>query len=110
MRAGETASTLYNRGHALIQNDRFEEAIQQLNGAIKLDPTMSLAYNARGYAHMRLRQYQEASSDFDIAIMINPEYANAYLNRSSARRLTADIAGANADAAKVKELAAKAAK
>jgi tetratricopeptide (TPR) repeat protein len=106
----ETASTLYKRGHAYIQDDRFEEAIEQLNGAIKLDPAMSLAYNARGYAHMRMLQYQEALSDFDVAIMLNPDYANAYMNRSSARRLTANITGADADAAKLKELTAKAAR
>ena len=75
-----------------------------------MDPSMPLAYNARGYAHYRLKQYPEAMADYDKAILLNPAYVNAYQNRSVARRMTGDAAGADADAAKAKELASKSAK
>jgi tetratricopeptide (TPR) repeat protein len=97
------AAELHARGRRLLAEERFAEAIQQLGQAIKLDPSLSLAYNARGYALFRLRRYTEAIKDFDEAIRLNPKYANAYLNRSAARRMTGDKAGAEADQVKARE-------
>jgi tetratricopeptide (TPR) repeat protein len=54
-----------------------------------------------------LKHYDEALADFNAAILINPGYANAFLNRSAARRASGDAAGADADAVKARELAAK---
>ena len=92
-------------GRQLLQNGNFPKAIETLTQAIQLDPRFSLAYNARGFAHYRLKQYKEAIADYDEAIKLNPSYANAYLNRSAARRSAGDKAGADADAAKAKGLA-----
>jgi tetratricopeptide (TPR) repeat protein len=97
----------YKRGFALLQEDQIPEAIEQLDSALKLDPTLAVAYNARGYARYRLRQYDRALTDFDAAIRLNPDYANAYQNRSYARRAMKDNAGADADAAKAHDLTAK---
>jgi tetratricopeptide (TPR) repeat protein len=107
---GETAAAFYRRGHALVQEEHFADAIPELDQALKLDPTLALAYNARGYANFRLKHLSQALADFDVAILLNPAYANAFQNRSAARRASGDAAGAEADAAKVRELAAKPAK
>jgi tetratricopeptide (TPR) repeat protein len=107
---GQNAMAFYRRGFALVQDEHFAEAIEQLEAALKLDPTMALAYNARGYAHSRLKQYPEALSDFDVAILLNPAYANAYLNRSTARRASGNAAGADSDLAKARELTPKSGK
>jgi tetratricopeptide (TPR) repeat protein len=69
-----------------------------------LDPALSLALNARGFAYFRLKQYAEAIADFDQAIRLNPSYVNALINRSAARRASGDHAGADADQAKAREL------
>jgi Flp pilus assembly protein TadD len=91
-------------GRKSIQDGKFAEAIEQLSGAIRLDPTSARAYNARGYAHMRLKHFADAVSDFDNAIRLDPNYVNAYQNRAAARRGLDDTAGSDADLAKAREL------
>ena len=88
----------------MIASGKYAEAIDLLSKALKLDPTMTLAFNARGYAHLLLRQVPEALADFNEAIRINPGYVNAYQNRATARRLSGDKAGADADDARFAEL------
>ncbi len=78
-------------------------AIDQFTAALKLDPSLSLAYNARGYCHFKLKHFAEAMKDFDEAIRLNANYANAYMNRSALKRVLGDKAGAEADQAKARE-------
>jgi tetratricopeptide (TPR) repeat protein len=99
-----SAAEYQARGRKLLQEDRYQEAIEPLTEALKLDPALSLALNARGYAHFRLKQYPQALADFDQAIRLNPSYLNAYVNRGAARRAAGDKAGADADQAKARGL------
>ena len=87
-----------------MQDEHWAEAIEQFTEALKLNPSYALAYNGRGWAHFRLKHCAEAISDFDHAILINPSYANAFLNRSAAKRSCGNLAGADDDQAKAKEL------
>ncbi len=72
---------------------------------MQTDPSLSLAFNARGYAYLRLKQYAKAISDFDRAIQLNPEYVNAYSNRAAAKKAAGDKPGADADLTKIRTLA-----
>ena len=92
-------------GRKMIQDGHFQEAIGLLTEAVKLDPFFAAAYNARGYAELRLKRYTEAIADFDQAIRINPAYANAYTNRAVARRASGDKAGAESDTTAAQKLA-----
>jgi len=73
-------------GRKLIQEAKFAEAIEQLSAAIRLDATSARAYNARGYAQMRLKHFAGAIADFDNAIRLDPNYVNAYQNRAARQR------------------------
>jgi len=92
------------QGRKLIQEDKFAEAIKMLSEAVKLDPYLATAFNARGYCYSRLKQYKEALADFDEALKLNPAYGNAYTNRATALRAAGDKAGADADQAKARDL------
>jgi outer membrane protein OmpA-like peptidoglycan-associated protein len=100
----KAAAIHQGRGRKLMQEERFEDAIQEFSEAVTLNPSLALAYNGRGYAYYRLKNYQAASGDFDAAIRLDPVYANAYLNRSLCRRALGDKAGAATDAAKARDL------
>jgi tetratricopeptide (TPR) repeat protein len=80
-----------------MKEGKFAEAIPLLDEALRQEPGHALALNARGFCQLRLRQIDAAIADFTAAIQINPGYANAFLNRSAARRLAGDAAGAKAD-------------
>jgi len=99
-----TAAEYQQMGRKLIQEERFAEAIEPLSQAVKLDPFLATAFNARGYAHYRLKKLPQAIADFDQAIKLNPLYGNAYTNRSGAKRAAGDKAGADADQAKARDL------
>ena len=83
------------------------EAVVELNEAIRLKPDSPHAYNARGYAYLRLKEYKRAITDFDQAIRLDPLYGNAYHNRGVARRASGDREGAEADLAKEREFGAR---
>jgi len=100
----KAAATHQARARKLVQEERYEDAIQEFTEAVTLNPSLALAYNGRGYANFRLRNYQAAIIDFDAAIRLDPVYANAYLNRSACRRALGDKPGAVADAAKARDL------
>ena len=92
------------KGRQFIQDEKFAEAAEAFTQAVKLDPYLATAWNARGYCYSRLRKWKEAIADFDEALKLNPVYGNAYTNRATARRALGDKAGADVDAAKARDL------
>lgn len=105
-----TAGYYYAQGRELNEHEKFDEAVKAFDVAIKLNPKDALAFNARGYAYLRLRYYESAVADFSEAIRLNPDYANAYWNRSAAKKAAGDNAGAREDfkrAAQLESVAAR---
>jgi tetratricopeptide (TPR) repeat protein len=91
-------------GKQYMDQGKFPEAIIVLTQAVNLDLTSAVAFNSRGYAHLRTRALGPAISDFSAAIRINPYYANAYWNRGIARRLQGDESGGRQDMQKATSL------
>jgi tetratricopeptide (TPR) repeat protein len=98
------AAKLYAEGRQLIETGRLPEAIGALTDAIALDPSLSRAFNSRGYARLLSKSYTLAVSDFTEAIRLNPLYGNAYHNRAIARRHSGDQVGAGEDEAEAARL------
>jgi lipoprotein NlpI len=70
----------YNRGFYFVQEKKFEEALNDINKTIELDPEYSAAYNVRGNIFNNAKRHAEALDDFNKAIALNPN-ASAYNNR-----------------------------
>jgi tetratricopeptide (TPR) repeat protein len=77
------ASTWNNKGNALGNLGRYEEAIEHFDKAIELDPNNAYAWNNKGLALGNLGKHQEAIEHCDKAIELAPKYADAWYNRAS---------------------------
>ena len=74
-----------------------DDAIQQLDEAIRLNPEFARAYSSRGYVYYQEGDYVKALSDFDEAIRLNPQFALAYLHRGCAYRESEELRKAVSD-------------
>lgn len=72
------ASDFRNEGYDFIQKAEYQNALQSLNKAIKLNPMDSNSYYYRGYALMRLKDYNNAIMDLEKSTILTPSFANAY--------------------------------
>jgi tetratricopeptide (TPR) repeat protein len=76
-----------NRGAAFDSLGRFDEALEQLEKAIQLNPSFSWTYTNRGNVHQRMGQYREAIEDYSHAILLDADRVTPFINRSSAFRM-----------------------
>ena len=70
-----------NRAVGLLRADRHDEALRDLEMALKLNPRSSHAYVNRATVHARMGLRAKALADFDRAIELDPAFANAYSER-----------------------------
>jgi Flp pilus assembly protein TadD len=103
----ETAEDLFKKGKDLSLDNKFEQAIQNYNQAIKLDPKMVKAYNNRGVAYMNGKQYDLAIADFTKVIELDPKHGKAYNNRAIAYWCKEDKEKARQDVKKAEGLGIK---
>ena len=75
---GDAESHL-EQGRAYYEDGSFEQAIDELDAAIRLDPEMAEAYSGRGSSYFGLGEYDRAIADFEEAIRLDPELEVAYL-------------------------------
>ena len=77
----EDYADYFDRGLAYGKAGKHNQAIEDFNRAIELNPQAAAAYNNRGLAYYNLGNYEQAIKDCDMALQINPEEAEAYYNR-----------------------------
>ena len=78
------ASAYSNRGMALRELNRLDEAVASYDQAIALKPDYADAYYNRGNALKGLRRLDDALASYDRALALRPDDAEAYFNRGHA--------------------------
>ena len=91
-------------GAQLQEQGRTEEAIEEFNKAIRLDPEMENAYILRASAYGEMGQYDKAFQDFDHAIRLDPLYRAIYDKRALAYTRLGMDTEAQEDVKRVEEL------
>ena len=71
-------------GASNLGRDKPEEALEDFDRAVKVDPEAAGGYLGRGNALNMMGRYKEAITEYDQAIRIDPKLANAYANRAIA--------------------------
>jgi eukaryotic-like serine/threonine-protein kinase len=63
----------YQAGLACLEQNKYSEAVDNLNNSIRFDPNSAEALFARGRAYQRLGEYQAAFRDYDSANLLAPQ-------------------------------------
>lgn len=70
--ARKAARSAYERGVERITRRDYSGAASSLTEAIQLEPTLTVAFVARGSAYIGLRRYPDAVSDYQFALRLDP--------------------------------------
>ncbi|MBN2474425.1 MAG: tetratricopeptide repeat protein [Pirellulales bacterium] len=93
-------------GYLAVRRQRcFQDAIADFTTAIRLNPEDAGTYLWRGTAHKVLGRLERAAEDFSAAIRLNPQGLTAYVERSDVYQRQGETAKAEADRARVTQLA-----
>ncbi len=88
------ARTAYEQGVKQIAGRDYGGAMQSLTQAIALEPTLAVAYVARGSANIGLRRYQEAAADYQSALRLDASMASPLYGLGEAFRAMGRVADA----------------
>ena len=93
----KSARDYFTRGMLRYRQQDRQNALADLDRAIKLQPNFVDAYNNRGIIKGAMGDTTGAIADYTRAIAIEPKYFEAYANRGFARLSSGDKTGAAAD-------------
>ncbi len=74
----QNVDALFNRGQALNELGRADEAVADFTACLSLDSKLADAYLERGLVHYRADRLPVALQDLNRALELNPEAAEAY--------------------------------
>lgn len=94
----------YNHGMSLIDVDRYQEGLADLQRALTLEPRSFVNHGGVAVGYLKLERYPEAIAEFRRAIEMEPGYVNAYHGRGLANIGLGDKAAALVDFEKSCEL------
>src|SRR5262249_27113282 len=77
------AEAYNNRGAALSELERHEEALATCDKAVAFKPDYAEAYYNRGNALKNLRRHEEALASYDRAVALKPNHAETLINRGN---------------------------
>jgi tetratricopeptide (TPR) repeat protein len=93
-----------NLGNAYYAQEQYDDAMESYDASLRINPLYAKGHKNRGNTYYAVGLYGRAIEDFNAAIRADSRYANAYYDRSLARRKKGDIAGADADLAKARQI------
>jgi Flp pilus assembly protein TadD len=99
-----TEEDWFNKGIALEDLGKYDEAIQAFDKALELDPQNAEAWSEKGYALGELGKYDEAIQALDKAIELDPQNAEAWSEKGVVLELLNKTTGADAAYASANEL------
>ena len=97
--AADDADGFARRGNAALVAGDPARALEDLDRAIALAPTVALHHESRSRVRQALRQPKEALADLDEALRLDPSMTEARLHRAQLRAAAGDRAGAAEDLA-----------
>ena len=86
-----------NLGAMLVRQEKYDEALEDLDMAMKLRPGLIGLYFSRGVTYFLAQQFDKAVDDFDKYIKKEPKDPSAYLNRGATYLFLTDTTKALAD-------------
>jgi tetratricopeptide (TPR) repeat protein len=73
--------TYQGKSYALIQLNRYEEAVQTLDEGLKIYPKDFMLWNNKGYSLYNLGKYGDALKSYDMALSIDQNYTPSLVNK-----------------------------
>ena len=68
----QKAQEYYNKGSNLMLQNKYDEAVEEFDKTLKIDPNYKEAWYSKGIALYFLGKYSEAIAAYDKAIEIDP--------------------------------------
>src|SRR5437660_11329100 len=92
------------RAFSYAGDQRFQDALNDLNESIKINPRDARAYEQRAAVEMRINDYDKALADYGEAIKTNPGEIRYHLYRSYIYELGGDLQNAMADTDRARQI------
>ena len=100
------ADTELRSARALIEDERFEEALAQLETVVAGDEDNADAWNLIGFSLRKLERYEQALQGYARALAIDPRHAEAIEYLGELYLALGDLAGAQEQLARLDEICA----
>src|ERR1700736_1449315 len=85
------------RAFSYANDQRFQDALNDLNEAIKINPRDARAYEQRAAVEMRINDYDKALADYGEAVKTDPGEIRYHLYRGYIYEMRADLQNARAE-------------
>jgi tetratricopeptide (TPR) repeat protein len=89
------APHLHDYALALVRADRFDEAQQRAEAAVRADPNLADAHELLGGLFARKRQLPEAAREYRRTLELRPDSDSAHLHLGNVLSAQGDVAGAS---------------
>ena len=93
-----------NRGCLYGFLEKYDNALRDVNKAIRLNPQFMEAYSNRGLVYLKTQKWDKSIADFSTALQFQPDNADAYYYRGFAKKTKGDLQGSVVDFTRALEL------